>query len=159
MKKFNVERPNKKFSIDNTAIRFQGPTVIHGDVVYQKIMRGPEGTWEHKIFYVDVRDNAGQTPKIWAQAYPEVRKSIWLAVQPMIMEFVNNKCANGWELVSHIDNYDEILDFYTGTDMVRWVADFVLKIGTGGLTDINAYWTEAKGVRLHFRRRVQPNTR
>jgi len=144
---------NRKSS-DDAVILFQGTTVIQGDVVYQKIEREADGTWEHKIFYINLVGKDGKTAKIWEHPYPNVRRSIWLAVQPMVMEFINVKCEDGWELVSNLGDYNDVIDFNTGTDAVRWIADFVLKIGTTGLTDVNAYWTEARGARLHFRRKV-----
>lgn len=139
---------------DGKSIHFHGTTIIEGDVVYHKIERESGGKWEHTIFYVNFVGKDGKTPKIWEQPHPNIRKSIWLAVQPAVMEFINKKCADGWELQSNLGDYDEILDFNTGTDIIRWIAEFVLKVGTTGLTDVNAYWTEARGARLHFRRKV-----
>lgn len=136
------------------SIYFQGTTIIQGDVVYQKIERESNGVWEHKVFYINFVGKDGKTPKIWEHPYPNVRRGIWLAVQSVVMDYINTKCADGWELVSNLADYDDVLDFNTGTDVVRWIAEFVLSIGTTGLTDVNAYWTEARGARLHFKRKV-----
>lgn len=141
---------------DDAILLFQGRTVIHGDVVYQKIVHESDGTWEHRIFYISFVGKDGKTPRVWEQPYPGTRKALWLSVQPMVIEFINAKCADGWELVSDLSDYDDILDFTAGTDLIRWIAEFVLSLGTGGLTNINAYWTEARGARLHFRRKVLP---
>ncbi len=137
---------NKKSNKKKTPLfTFRGTTIIQGDVVYQKVERESDGTWEHKVFYIDFagKDDGSTTPKIWENPYPNVRRAIWLAVQPVVIDYINAKCADGWELVSNLGDYDNALDFNTGTDVVRWIAEFVLSIGTTGLTDVNAYWIEA----------------
>lgn len=139
---------------NDPSIYFQGTTIIHGDVVYQKIERELDGNWEHKIFYVNLIGKDGSTTKIWQHPYPNTKKSLWVIVQPTIMKFINAKSVDGWELLSNLGDYDEFLDFQTGTDPIRWIAEFILSIGTRGLTDINAYWTEVRGARLHFKRKV-----
>ena len=145
-----------KKSPNDAVILFQGTTVIHGDVVYQKVERESDGTWEHKVFYINLVGKDGKTAKIWEHPYQNVKRNIWLAVQPMVLEFINVKCEDGWELVSNLADYDDVIDFNTGTDVVRWIAEFALSLGTG-VTDVNAYWTEARGARVHFRRKVMPS--
>ncbi len=70
------------------------------------------------------------------------------------MGFVNAKSAEGWTLDSNLGNYDEFLHFQDGTDKIRWIAEFLIKLGTGGLTNVDAYWTEVRGASLNFKRKV-----
>lgn len=142
---------------NDPSIYFQGTTIIQGDVVYQKIERESDGIWEHKIFYVNLTGKDGNKTRIWENPYPNIKKSLWLIVQPTIMNFINAKSAGGWTLLTNLGDYDEFLDFQTGTDPIRWIAEFILSMGTRGLTDINAYWTEVTGARLHFKRKVPSN--
>lgn len=141
-------------SKDSPVIVFQGATII-GDVVNQKIVREPDGSWEYKEFYIDLKNKDGQYPRIWEMPYPGIRKSLWYSVKPFIMRFVNTKSAAGWTLDSNLGNYDEFLLFQDGTDKIRWVAEFLLKMSTGGLTSVNAYWTEVRGASIIFKRKVR----
>lgn len=132
-------------------IQFKGTNVIQGDVVSSKIVQTDTGAWEYREFYIDL-SKEGQERRIWQPPYPAVCEVFWEVFKPRILAEINARTTLGWELTDPLDS--RVLDLKTGTDPTRAVAGVAVSVGTAGLADVDASWTEVAGAKFTLRRMV-----